>query len=840
MSWLPSERTRKAVKSGGDTRGSSTQPPLEVREERDPRRQAGNIEGNVEEGGDRPRRRQRQIRIDEVEESFLKMSLDDSADVGKIGQTFSVLTNFFDIETMPKFIVHEYMVYFEPECLRRRNRLAMLNSFKKSFLGSFAYDGMKLFVSRRLHSTDSSNTDDSSDKEEHTITVTHRNQHYQIVIKHVNVVAPNTLPFIQLLGILFRDKLYKLGMRSINRNLYELGKEHRVQEEGIYMFPGVKSSILPKGSNKNMLLCVDKLHKIINSSTLDEYMYSFERWDQHDKDEVKRFLVGQSVVTRYNMNSYRVDDVDFNKSIQSMFDQNGRQVSYIEYYKEFYNENLKCNDLPLLAVRSKRADGSRSSVYLVPELCHLAGVNTGLGGNLNIMRSLSKHCGPVNRMSYVKSLLKRIQDSVDSEQQESGLHWGLNIKVKPKEISARCMPVLQPLMDCGRSSKTWPQVCNSGMLKPVPLKDWIVLHSRNTDVNALINGIWETMSRLGMQPADPIIQQLDGDSVRSVNETLQRLQNQNQLNAKQIVMVVQQDRTLDKNYKEMKKVFSQRFGLITQFIKGRNCRGKPAVHQKIALQIGCKIGGEAWALHIPFKKPTMIFGIDCYHARGSSSVAACVATLNRFCTKFYSRCCIQQEGQEILSAIKGFVLEAFQQFGNVNNGRLPDQLIIYRDGVGDGQLGYIREHELSQISEVAKSLNSKCTITFIVVKKQGSARFFLRQGGGPDSIANPPAGTIVDHTVTNSNWRDFYLIPQKVTQGTATPSHFNVILDECQFSMDFIQDMTFKLCHMYFNWTGPIRVPAMCQYAHKLAFLVGTCMSGEPSAEQMYNKLYYL
>ena len=38
---------------------------------------------------------------------------------------------------------------------------------------------------------------------------------------------------------------------------------------------------------------------------------------------------------------------------------------------------------------------------------------------------------------------------------------------------------------------------------------------------------------------------------------------------------------------------------------------------------------------------------------------------------------------------------------------------------------------------------------------------------------------------------------------------------------DHLQKLTYKLCHLYYNWPRTVRVPAPCQYAHKLAFLVG-------------------
>ncbi len=31
-----------------------------------------------------------------------------------------------------------------------------------------------------------------------------------------------------------------------------------------------------------------------------------------------------------------------------------------------------------------------------------------------------------------------------------------------------------------------------------------------------------------------------------------------------------------------------------------------------------------------------------------------------------------------------------------------------------------------------------------------------------------------------------------------------------------VQRLAYKLSHLYFNWPGTVRVPAPCQYAHKL------------------------
>jgi hypothetical protein len=48
-------------------------------------------------------------------------------------------------------------------------------------------------------------------------------------------------------------------------------------------------------------------------------------------------------------------------------------------------------------------------------------------------------------------------------------------------------------------------------------------------------------------------------------------------------------------------------------------------------------------------------------------------------------------------------------------------------------------------------------------------------------------------------------------QGTVTPTHYVVIYDSCNMKTDHVQWFTYKLCHLYYNWPGTIRVPAPCQ-----------------------------
>jgi len=149
---------------------------------------------------------------------------------------------------------------------------------------------------------------------------------------------------------------------------------------------------------------------------------------------------------------------------------------------------------------------------------------------------------------------------------------------------------------------------------------------------------------------------------------------------------------------------------------------------------------------------------------------------------------------------------------------------VYRDGVGDSQRNDVLQKEVSQfysaIEELYNKASKKPFITVVIVNKRINQRFFTIQG---KSVVNPTSGTLIDSTVVesaeNNTEYDFYLIPQNTTQGCVTPTHFYVAYDNSPLKKDVLEKLTFDLCYYYFNWQGPIKVPAPCMYAHKMAEL---------------------
>ena len=58
---------------------------------------------------------------------------------------------------------------------------------------------------------------------------------------------------------------------------------------------------------------------------------------------------------------------------------------------------------------------------------------------------------------------------------------------------------------------------------------------------------------------------------------------------------------------------------------------------------------------------------------------------------------------------------------------------------------------------------------------------------------------------------DYYIVSQSVRQGTVSPAYYNILYDDTALTVDNLQNLTYAQSCMYFNWNGPVKVPAQCQ-----------------------------
>ncbi|KAM6298089.1 piwi-like protein 1 [Aegotheles albertisi] len=735
----------------------------------------------------------------------------------------------------PQWALYQYHVGYNPEMEARRLRSALLFQHEELIGITHAFDGSVLFLPRYL-----------GNKVTEVISRTRHGENVKITITLTNELPPTSPTCLQFYNIIFRRLLKILNLQQIGRNYYNPGDPVSVPEHRLMVWRGFTSSILQY--EENIMLCADVSYKVLRSETVLDFIRNlyYQVEEQRFRDACAKELIGLVVLTKYNNRTYRVDDIDWDGNPRCSFlRSDGSEISFVDFYKKQYSQEITDLNQPLLISQSKKKRGNimPGPVALVPELCYLTGLTAKMRSDFNMMKDLAVHTRlpPDRRRHEVKKLIDCIQEDDNAQKELRG--WGLSFSSDLVSLSGRVVPG-EKILQSGSAFDYNPQLGDwsketrgAPLISAKPMENWLLIYTRrNCDVaNTLVQNLYKVAPPMGIRMNKATMIEVD-DRTDAYLRALQQCVTCDT----NIVFCILSSPRKDR-YDAIKKYLCTDCPIPSQCVLARTL-SKPqtamAIATKIALQMNCKMGGELWTVEIPLKQ-VMVVGIDCYHdtLAGKQSIAAFVASLNQKMTRWFSRCVIQSRGQELVDGLKACLQTALREWFKWNN-TMPTRIFVYRDGVGDGQLNTLVNYEVPQFLDCLRSVgtayNPKLTVT--VVKKRVSARFFAQCGR---ALGNPPPGTVVDVVVTRPEWYDFFLISQSVRNGCVSPTHYNIIYDSNKLKPDHMQRLTYKLCHVYYNWSGVIRVPAPCQYAHKLAFLVGQSIHREPNL-LLSDKLFYL
>ncbi|XP_019476543.1 piwi-like protein 1 isoform X2 [Meleagris gallopavo] len=754
---------------------------------------------------------------------------------GSSGAVIKLIANFFRLTSRPQWALYQYHIDYNPEMEARRLRSALLFQHEDLIGKTHAFDGSILFLPKRL-----------SNKVTEVFSKTRNGEDVRITITLTNELPPTSPTCLQFYNIIFRRLLKMMNLQQIGRNYYNPKDPVNIPNHRLMVWPGFTSSILQY--EESIMLCADVSHKILRSETVLDFMYSlYEQVEERRfRDACAKELIGVIVLTKYNNRTYRVDDIDWDANPQCTFRRaDGSEISYIDYYKRQYNQEISDLNQPVLIsqCRRKRGNVMVGPVVLIPELCYLTGLTEKMRNDFNMMKDLSVHTrlSPEQRQREIGKLIDYMKK--DECVQKELRDWGLSFDSNLLSFTGRVVQA-EKILQAGNVFDYNPQFADwsretrvAPLIRAKPLDNWLLIYTRrNYDAaNTLLQNLFKVTPSMGIRMNKATMIEVDDRT-----EAYLRVLQQSITPDTNIAVCILSSTRKDK-YDAIKKYLCTDCPIPSQCVIARTL-SKPqttlAIVTKIALQMNCKMGGELWSVEIPLKQ-LMIVGIDCYHdtLSGKQSIAGFVASLNETMTRWFSRCVVQSRGQELVDGLKACLQTALREWFKWNK-YLPSRIIVYRDGVGDGQLNTLVNYEVPQfldcLKTVGKDYNPRLTV--IVVKKRVSTRFFAQVAGG---LKNAPPGTVVDTEVTRPEWYDFFIVSQAVRNGCVAPTHYNVVYDTSKLKPDHVQRLTYKLCHMYYNWSGVIRVPAPCQYAHKLAFLVGQSIHREPNM-LLSDRLYYL
>ena len=221
------------------------------------------------------------------------------------------------------------------------------------------------------------------------------------------------------------------------------------------------------------------------------------------------------------------------------------------------------------------------------------------------------------------------------------------------------------------------------------------------------------------------------------------------------------------------------------------------------------------------------------------SIAAMVANVDNDFGQWLADVRIQEQegeqkaGQEMVIKLKEMMESRLDAW---KDGTLPQQIIVYRDGVSEGQYQTVIEKELPLIRDACQvkyPKNKQPRITLIVCGKRHHSRFFeLKRSGGsrPFDAAryeNPQPGTVVDSVVTHKRIWDFYMQSHKPVRGVARGAHYIVLHDDNFYSSERVREnprktqqaiqrlyqTTHNLCYINGRALLPIGIPTPAKYA---------------------------
>lgn len=787
--------------------------------------------------------------------------------LGREGRPITLRANHFQI-TMPRGYVHHYEISIQPDkCPRKVNREiieTMVHAFPRIF-GTLkpVFDGRSNLYTR-----------DPLLIEQRDLEVTlpgeGRDRVFRVAMKWVARVNFNTLeealegrtrtiPFdaIQALDVVMRH-LPSMSYTPVGRSFFSAPDNYyHPLGGGREVWFGFHQSVRP--SQWKMMLNIDvsatafyKAQAVIEfmCEVLDIREIGEQRKPLTDSQRVKftKEIKGLKIEITHcgtMRRKYRVCNVTRRPAQMQSFPlqlENGQTVecTVAKYFLDKYRMRLRFPHLPCLQVGQEH-----KHTYLPLEVCNIVAgqrcIKKLTDMQTSTMIKATARSAP-DREREINSLVRKADFNNDPYMKE----FGLEISTAMIEVRGRVLP--PPRLQYGGRTRQ-QALPNQGVwdmrgkqfFTGVDIKVWAIacFAPQRTVRDDALRNFTTQLQKISNDAGMPIIGQpcfckyaTGPDQVEPMFRYLKT-----SFPGLQLVCVVLPGKT--PVYAEVKRVGDTVLGMATQCVQAKNVnKTSPQTLSNLCLKINVKLGGINSIL-VPgirpkvFNEPVIFLGADVTHPPAGDnkkpSIAAVVGSMDAHPSRYAATVRVQQHRQvggmregkeEVISEFSSMVKELLIQFYKSTRFK-PNRVILYRDGVSEGQFQTVLQHELTAMREACIKLEAeyKPGITYIAVQKRHHTRLFCsdkkEQSGKSGNI---PAGTTVDGGITHPTEFDFYLCSHQGIQGTSRPSHYHVLWDDNHFDSDELQCLTYQLCHTYVRCTRSVSIPAPAYYAHLVAF----------------------
>lgn len=795
---------------------------------------------------------------------------------GTIGRAIVVRANFFAME-LTHDTYYEYVVDISPVSHSRKptayvkNRVLAL--FERSpealpYIHKIAHDGAQRLVAAErlpqpLRGVVKYSDDDlvaPQDAESYTVSIQFSGELPTAPLKKfqdgdvANIDKAKEIdPLISALNLIMQRQAAQHGFRfGKNRYFFDDGVKRRLGPQ-IIAHMGFYSSVRPvyKQLMVNVNTCMAAFHE---PGKVSDALHAFN--SRSCGAIPQDFLARIKVSTKYRgykcvRTIFRILDVSAKK--QKFFcKEYGRKVTVEEYFSKVYGIGLEEADtLPLIDIGN-----SEKPVYVPAELCTIERGEPYFGrlgrDETSSMIRYASRRPAVNAQLIVERGLPRLGYTPTTPVLDA---FGVHVSGEMSVMPARELPPPKVTYANGSlrvQNGSW-NLRNVRFHRGSKAPNWMVLVVRDgvkdlsfdgpsdsrllTFLDAFTNKCRSSGIDLAPKPSSVLEtddlsiiedQKRRPAAVAQISRTIERFGNMKNISFI-LVLLQKQDDLL---YSGIKRLCAVNFGVHSQCLwlkKALDDKGREQYLANVALKLNTKLGGinhllEKEALSWLREKSTVLVGIDVTHpspksVRGTPSIVGVVASVDNNFVQFPASLRLQKSKREVIrdNVLRDMIVERLQAYRQ-HSKVLPERMIVFRDGVSEGQYAEVLEYELSQIFRAFAIVDSKNpkyrpVLSIVVCGKRHHARFFPTDSKNADRNGNTRPGTVVDKGVTSVLDFDFYLQAHAGLQGSVKSTHYVVLYDESALTADDVQQGVHTVSYLYARATKAVSLVPPAYYA---------------------------
>ena len=644
-----------------------------------------------------------------------------------------------------------------------------------------------------------------------------------------------------------------------------------ITESGLYMLINNRSKLI---SGKTALQKMNEMRNKLKGNMSVREMYEQIR---------EYFIKHKTVLTTYgSLKGYKIKDVDFDKNPKNTNikikgkDGDKRSVTLENYYKNQYNIDIKSKGQPLLIAENNNSKKNKNDnnnsqsedeyiIYLIPELVYITGAEDDESNNnrRNKVRNIinKTKMDPSKKMSIINNGLKSLIESENHKTikkstgetiemkspKELKDEWGINIG---SNLTFPGRIISQPKLHFLDNKEIGP---NNGIFRSENPKNTKIItldnifyiydkNEKNSNHRKLFTNIMEKFRFKKFHFSEDFHPNKvrgygldDTSNWDSIKKSLRNIELKR--NSFGIIFC---SYNLEKYYDNLKHLFIHQYEISTQHVNTKKIedpRRGNSIMFNLVDQINMKMGGENYYINfvdeqiIKTGQVFLVIGLDSKLSNKNITYSMSSTknwALNKIVTQEVTCKDVTEEREKTLREMFSKAIDQIIE----HCPHSPDYIIIYRQGGNEIRNKILTIRELDNFTGLLDEKRQQCKddqkfhfkntkLYYICCNLKSDLKFFeTKDKGITKAYLNPKSGLIIDEHATHKDKYEFYLQPQYVNQGTATPCHYQVMYydksenEEDDLSIENLEKLSFYLSFYYWTWSGAIRLPAMLKLSN--------------------------